>query len=356
MCATFPCGLSKSACCTSSARFLAAKPFALTGQFPLTLALDGQGFGQSDGARGYFESFQEIVDDFVGFVKAKWAEVSTHQGRPPGRALHRCAPLGGPCSAHAAILSLSARAKVWPLACAAIAAPTMGPGAAAELGRSRSLARRSVRSVSNPRRLRPHLASAQRYRCPNRPLPSLTCRRVRNLSEELRAAKEDPELKAARKAQEEAVARDYEAKRKWEESTKFLAIGGQATMDVAAKTAALQRSQAELQKAQDAVAQAEAASTGDEGCSAQPSEESGEGRTIGEDESAKPDANLVAARRVLQLAERRVVQDRCAVERAQELRNLDEHRKAVQQEREKHEEDLRVALQKVKSLNGEIQR
>lgn len=53
----------------------------------LTLALDGQGFGQSDGARGYFESFQEIVDDFVGFVKAKWAEVSTHQGRPPGMVL-----------------------------------------------------------------------------------------------------------------------------------------------------------------------------------------------------------------------------------------------------------------------------
>ena len=30
------------------------------------LAMDTQGFGQSDGARGYFESFEEVKDDFIG--------------------------------------------------------------------------------------------------------------------------------------------------------------------------------------------------------------------------------------------------------------------------------------------------
>ena len=39
------------------------------------LAMDAQGFGQSDGARGYFESFQEVKEDFVTFVRTKWAEV-----------------------------------------------------------------------------------------------------------------------------------------------------------------------------------------------------------------------------------------------------------------------------------------
>ncbi|CAE7304561.1 ywqA [Symbiodinium natans] len=39
-----------------------------------------------------------------------------------------------------------------------------------------------------------------------------------------------------------------------------------------------------------------------------------------------------------------------------ELRLMDEHRKALQRDREKHEEDLRVALQKVKAINMEIQR
>ncbi|CAE7418791.1 unnamed protein product [Symbiodinium natans] len=48
----------------------------------VTVALDPQGFGQSDGARGYFESFQEVVDDFVCFVKAKWTEMSSQQGFP----------------------------------------------------------------------------------------------------------------------------------------------------------------------------------------------------------------------------------------------------------------------------------
>ncbi|CAJ1428617.1 unnamed protein product [Effrenium voratum] len=41
----------------------------------VSMALDTQGFGQSDGARGYFETFQEVLDDFVGFVRTKWAEV-----------------------------------------------------------------------------------------------------------------------------------------------------------------------------------------------------------------------------------------------------------------------------------------
>ena len=38
---------------------------------------------------------------------------------------------------------------------------------------------------------------------------------------------------------QDIMAKDYEVKRKWDESTKFLAIGGQATMDVASKEMAL---------------------------------------------------------------------------------------------------------------------
>jgi len=40
-----------------------------------TFAHDAQGWGQSDGARGYFEGLEDLVDDFVEFCKAKWAEV-----------------------------------------------------------------------------------------------------------------------------------------------------------------------------------------------------------------------------------------------------------------------------------------
>lgn len=40
---------------------------------------------------------------------------------------------------------------------------------------------------------------------------------------------------------QDIMAKDYEAKRTWDESTKFLAIGGQATMDVASKEMALAR-------------------------------------------------------------------------------------------------------------------
>ena len=31
----------------------------------MSLAIDVQGFGQSDGARGYFESFEEVKEDFI---------------------------------------------------------------------------------------------------------------------------------------------------------------------------------------------------------------------------------------------------------------------------------------------------
>eukprot|EP00747_Dinoflagellata_sp_TGD_P087872 gnl/TRDRNA2_/TRDRNA2_163796_c0_seq1.p1 gnl/TRDRNA2_/TRDRNA2_163796_c0~~gnl/TRDRNA2_/TRDRNA2_163796_c0_seq1.p1 ORF type:complete len:364 (-),score=53.01 gnl/TRDRNA2_/TRDRNA2_163796_c0_seq1:77-1168(-) len=40
---------------------------------------DAQGFGQSDGARGYFENFDDLVRDFVAFCKMKWAEVKEMQ-------------------------------------------------------------------------------------------------------------------------------------------------------------------------------------------------------------------------------------------------------------------------------------
>lgn len=54
-----------------------------------TFAPDAQGFGQSDGARGYFEKFEDLVSDFVEFCKNKWAEVlekqaKGHGARPPG--------------------------------------------------------------------------------------------------------------------------------------------------------------------------------------------------------------------------------------------------------------------------------
>ncbi|CAJ1374976.1 unnamed protein product [Effrenium voratum] len=145
------------------------------------------------------------------------------------------------------------------------------------------------------------------------PLPQLRCLSLRNLSRELREAKEDPKLKEARKAQEEAVAKDYEAKRKWEE----------ATMDVAAKEAALLRSEAELAKAR------ELAEAGNE-----------------EAESAASTA------RAVQQAERKVLQDRCAADKARELQILDKQRKAIQEDREKQEAHLKDALAKVKVLNS----
>lgn len=42
-------------------------------------AMDAQGFGQSDGWRGYFEHFEDVVDDFVEFVKAEWTRVMAEQ-------------------------------------------------------------------------------------------------------------------------------------------------------------------------------------------------------------------------------------------------------------------------------------
>lgn len=48
-----------------------------------TFVLDAQGSGQSDGARGYFESFEELVEDFVDFSRAKWAEVANSKAKNP---------------------------------------------------------------------------------------------------------------------------------------------------------------------------------------------------------------------------------------------------------------------------------
>jgi len=55
-----------------------------------TLAPDAQGYGQSDGARGYFPSFDDLVHDFVEFCKMKWVELagpsakSKENGKMPG--------------------------------------------------------------------------------------------------------------------------------------------------------------------------------------------------------------------------------------------------------------------------------
>ncbi|CAK9060466.1 unnamed protein product, partial [Durusdinium trenchii] len=160
----------------------------------------------------------------------------------------------------------------------------------------------------------------------NAVLPKLhLCGRARNLSRELRLAKKNPKLQEVRQAQEDIMAKDYEAKRTWDESTKFLAIGGQATMDVASKEMALAKSEADLAKAKELLSQA--------------NESSG--------------AHL---RRAVHLAERKVVQDRCAVQKAQELKQIDAQRKELQQEREKNEQQMREALGKVKALNNELSR
>uniref|UniRef100_A0A7S4RJ35 Serine aminopeptidase S33 domain-containing protein n=1 Tax=Alexandrium monilatum TaxID=311494 RepID=A0A7S4RJ35_9DINO len=52
-----------------------------------TFAPDAQGWGQSDGARGYFSCFEDLVSDFVEFCKAKWSEVLNAQSKGP--AMHR---------------------------------------------------------------------------------------------------------------------------------------------------------------------------------------------------------------------------------------------------------------------------
>lgn len=49
-----------------------------------TFAPDAQGFGQSDGARGYFERFENLVSDFVEFCKTKWLEVEEKQAKAHG--------------------------------------------------------------------------------------------------------------------------------------------------------------------------------------------------------------------------------------------------------------------------------
>uniref|UniRef100_A0A7S1WHM2 Serine aminopeptidase S33 domain-containing protein n=1 Tax=Alexandrium catenella TaxID=2925 RepID=A0A7S1WHM2_ALECA len=46
-----------------------------------TFAPDAQGWGQSDGARGYFSDFEEIVNDFVEFCRMKWSEVLSSQSK-----------------------------------------------------------------------------------------------------------------------------------------------------------------------------------------------------------------------------------------------------------------------------------
>jgi alpha-beta hydrolase superfamily lysophospholipase len=48
-----------------------------------TFCPDVQGYGQSDGARGYFESFENLVCDFVKFCRLKWAEVLDAQVKGP---------------------------------------------------------------------------------------------------------------------------------------------------------------------------------------------------------------------------------------------------------------------------------
>lgn len=84
---------------------------------------DAQGFGQSDGARGYFESFEDLVCDYVEFCKLKWAEVLSRQqavvqtAHPPGLVL-----LG---KGFGALVVMRALVELHPLACSWGVTPTV---------------------------------------------------------------------------------------------------------------------------------------------------------------------------------------------------------------------------------------
>ncbi|CAE8682868.1 unnamed protein product, partial [Polarella glacialis] len=97
---------------------------------------------------------------------------------------------------------------------------------------------------------------------------------VRNLTQELRAASEDnPEVLKLRRTFESSVSRGIEAKQKWDESTKFLAIGGQTAMDVAAKEAALNRSRADVATATEDLAAHDQVCKDEDGDAAKATEE-----------------------------------------------------------------------------------
>lgn len=54
-----------------------------------SFAPDAQGFGQSDGVRGYFESLEDLVSDFVNFCRLKWQEVMDAQAKSQTYSGHR---------------------------------------------------------------------------------------------------------------------------------------------------------------------------------------------------------------------------------------------------------------------------
>mmetsp|Transcript_67703 Transcript_67703/g.196072 ORF Transcript_67703/g.196072 Transcript_67703/m.196072 type:complete len:375 (-) Transcript_67703:314-1438(-) len=81
-----------------------------------TLAPDSQGYGQSDGVRGYFESFEDLVLDYVKFCRQKWVEVMEAQSRIPGAAKPGFVLLGkglGALVVMRALVELSELANSW---------------------------------------------------------------------------------------------------------------------------------------------------------------------------------------------------------------------------------------------------
>mmetsp|Transcript_59329 Transcript_59329/g.164054 ORF Transcript_59329/g.164054 Transcript_59329/m.164054 type:complete len:405 (+) Transcript_59329:55-1269(+) len=88
-----------------------------------TFAPDAQGWGQSDGARGYFEVFEDLVSDFVEFCKSKWAEVlgtKPKGGQAPQRPGFVLVGKG-----FGALVVLRALPELYELAAAAGAAPAV---------------------------------------------------------------------------------------------------------------------------------------------------------------------------------------------------------------------------------------
>ncbi|CAE8634789.1 unnamed protein product [Polarella glacialis] len=172
---------------------------------------------------------------------------------------------------------------------------------------------------------------------------------VRNLTQELRAAEEDnPEVLKLRRTLESSVSKGIKAKQKWDESTKFLAIGGQTAMDVAAKEAALNRSRTDVAKATEELA------AHDQVCK----DEDGDAHSTMRSGAKKflDPIWMLRLQRSLEQAKRRLLQDEQGLRKALELKALDTQLQACEAETALAETRLQEALVTVLALRREVSR